>query len=289
MTRTLVLLTALALGPVAAQAPCSLGQFEADAEGWQPGENAGSAYRATSMANGPGVPYAGTGMLEWTLGDGSTLTDEFRSVYKLFEPALDLTETPLVSLAVNTYGRPDASERDFEVRVRVWSGGVAGCERYVGGVAEVRTATIGKNVWTPVQVDFSGFAGLGAVDKVDVGVRITTLRESGWFGRHQIDAVEARALATSAAPEAEGGVLLVGVPYPNPARGRAALQVAAPTLQRVRVVVVDVLGREVAVPFDDTLGPEGRSVTVTGLAPGTYAVLVEGGGVRAVRRLTVVR
>ena len=270
----------------AAQSPCSLGSFEAGADGWVAGADAGGAGRVETSLNAPGVPFAGSGMLEWTTESDATLTTDFRTVYRIFETPLDLTETPLLTLAVNTYGRPGSP--DYQARVRVWSGGVVGCGRYVGGVSAERTVPIERNAWTPLTVDLSGFEGLAAVDKIEVGVRLPGEDVSGWLGRHQLDAVEARVLAVDADPGPERAG--VGVPYPNPATRRATIRVVPAGPGRVRVTVVDVLGRAVRTAHDGPLaGATDVAIDVAGLAAGPYAVVVVGSGAPAVRRLVVVR
>ena len=84
----------------------------------------------------------------------------------------------------------------------------------------------------------------------------------------------------------------VGVPFPNPTAGGAALDVAVAEVQHVRVAVYDALGRTVAVALDGEVRP-GAPARVAlggaGLAPGAYVVRVDGATVREVRRLTVTR
>lgn len=91
-------------------------------------------------------------------------------------------------------------------------------------------------------------------------------------------------VADDASPSAAAGLSL-SAPAPNPASAvRLTLTVETP--QAVRVAVVDALGREVAVLWDgETRGA--RDVVVSGLAPGTYAVVARGEGGTVVRRVTV--
>lgn len=91
-------------------------------------------------------------------------------------------------------------------------------------------------------------------------------------------------VADDASPSASAGLSL-SAPAPNPAASvRLTLTVDAP--QPVRVAVVDALGRAVAVLWDgETRGA--RDVVVSGLAPGTYAVVARGAGGTVVRRVTV--
>lgn len=288
MRFSLVLALLLGGAPALAQSPCVIASFETGTDGWVAGENTGTASRVTTMENAPGVPYAGNGMLEWTLANANVRTDAFRLVSRRFDTPLDLTDTPILTLAVNTYGRPDVAERAFEARVRVWTGGVAGCGRVVGSVATVFTEAIAKNAWTPLALDLSETADLSAVRKIEVGVRIPSAGGTGWFGRHQIDAVEARVVETSteAGPESSG----VGLPYPNPTAGPFTIRLGAGVPQQVRVSVVDALGRTVLTAFDgETAGSRDLAIDASRLAPGLYLVHVEGDDVRETRRLLVTR
>ena len=61
----------------------------------------------------------------------------------------------------------------------------------------------------------------------------------------------------------------------------------APAPTRVRAVVLDALGRAIAVVYDGpAAGP--LAVDVSGLAPGVYALRVTAASETAVRRFTVV-
>ncbi|MEM6327235.1 MAG: endonuclease, partial [Bacteroidota bacterium] len=74
-------------------------------------------------------------------------------------------------------------------------------------------------------------------------------------------------VAAEPEPEASVHLALLG---PNPFRETTRILVHAP--RRVRVSVVDVLGREVAVLADRRLGGGEEILTVSGLAPGIYTV-----------------
>ena len=77
---------------------------------------------------------------------------------------------------------------------------------------------------------------------------------------------------------------------PNPARGGARLTVTVPEPERVRVIVTDALGREVARLHDGELSGSAELMLDTSrLAPGVYVVRVEGDTATEVQRLTVVR
>ena len=89
-----------------------------------------------------------------------------------------------------------------------------------------------------------------------------------------------------AAPE-----LSLRAPWPNPARGAARLAFTVPTAGPVRLSVVDVLGREVAVLADGARDAGRHEVAVPAgrLAAGTYAIVLRAGGAQRVERWTVVR
>jgi len=82
----------------------------------------------------------------------------------------------------------------------------------------------------------------------------------------------------------------VSLARPNPASGRSAVRVAVPVAERVRVSVLDALGREVAVAFDAVVsGAREVPLDTARLAPGVYVVRVVGTSFAESRALTVVR
>jgi len=79
--------------------------------------------------------------------------------------------------------------------------------------------------------------------------------------------------------------------YPNPATQRAMLGMDLPEPGRVRAVLYDALGRQVALLANEDR-PAGRhalAIQVAGLPAGAYVVRVEAGGDSVMQRLTVVR
>lgn len=86
-------------------------------------------------------------------------------------------------------------------------------------------------------------------------------------------------------------VLSIEPPRPNPARGAAVVPYAVPEAGRVRVSVVDLLGREVAVLVDteEAAGAHQARLAAGRLAAGVYVVRVQAGQAQRVARLTVVR
>ena len=95
---------------------------------------------------------------------------------------------------------------------------------------------------------------------------------------------------TSGAPSPSTVTLTLGPPRPNPSAGRITFDLVLPTPGHVRAVVLDALGREVAVLHS---GEVGRSLTLAvdglRLAPGVYTLAVWSDDDRARSRFTVVR
>lgn len=82
----------------------------------------------------------------------------------------------------------------------------------------------------------------------------------------------------------------LSAPRPNPTAARATLDLTAPVGERVRVTVVDVLGREVAVAFDGVVPASAEvAVDLSAQPSGLYVVRVQGERVSGARVLTVAR
>ena len=94
-------------------------------------------------------------------------------------------------------------------------------------------------------------------------------------------------VADEASPSA-GAAL--SAPRPNPAAGRATLNLTLDAPQAVRATLHDALGRTVAVLHDgDADGTVALSVDASALAPGVYVVRAVGERLSETRRLTVAR
>ena len=87
-----------------------------------------------------------------------------------------------------------------------------------------------------------------------------------------------------AAPE-----LTLRAPVPNPSRGGATVSFTASGAEAVRVSVVDMLGREVAVLADGELAAGAHEARLPRLASGAYVVRLLGGDAALAERFTVVR
>ncbi len=126
------------------------------------------------------------------------------------------------------------------------------------------------------------------------GVFATLDLPAGLSGEVQTSAAKAEFVVTGVvAGEGAPGVpdALALVLAPNPARGAVSVQIALPAAAEVRVSVVDLLGREVAVLADGAraAGTHTLALAAARLAPGVYAVrLVTPTGTLG-RRLTVTR
>jgi hypothetical protein len=94
--------------------------------------------------------------------------------------------------------------------------------------------------------------------------------------------------STPGPPTQTGTVLEVA---PNPFRGGAEVALTLRELSRVRVVVHDVLGREVAVLHEGAMATGAHALALDGarLPAGVYIVRVTAGGVVAARTVTLLR
>ncbi len=100
-------------------------------------------------------------------------------------------------------------------------------------------------------------------------------------------AIETSGVSTARPPDA-GVALAIG---PNPVRTVGTLEVTLDAPRQATVRLADVLGRTVATVWDGPLaaGTHRLGVDASGLAPGVYLAVVEAGGGRMVRLLTVAR
>ncbi|MEM6785851.1 MAG: T9SS type A sorting domain-containing protein, partial [Bacteroidota bacterium] len=112
-----------------------------------------------------------------------------------------------------------------------------------------------------------------------------------WRSEEGVVAVASEAEAPGKPAEA----FVLGVPYPNPTATSVAVPLALPETAEVRVAVVDLLGREVAVLAEGrrAAGTHALAFETGGLAPGVYvvqAVVATAGGTQPFQEtFTVVR
>ncbi len=99
------------------------------------------------------------------------------------------------------------------------------------------------------------------------------------------------AVAVAAEETTPEGTFLLDAAYPNPFAARTTVGFTLPVAQDVRLVVYDVLGREVAVLVDGVrqAGAQAVAFEAAGLPSGTYLVRLEAGSVWLTQRLTLVR
>lgn len=135
-----------------------------------------------------------------------------------------------------------------------------------------------------VQLTYAGFVNPAANQNGPavslVGVDASGVGEPGAGG----------AVAGEAAPVT--GRMALAQPFPNPTAGRTTLSFTTAEATDVRVSVVDVLGREVALLTDGpvTAGTHEVTVDASRLVPGVYVVRLTSGGAEAQTAwLTVVR
>ena len=140
--------------------------------------------------------------------------------------------------------------------------------------------------WTAALVDRRSGAATPLADGAPVAVDLAGTGAAPAVGRWALRLSSGSATPTETGPAAAA----VSLVRPNPAAGRATLRLSVPGAERVRVSVVDALGREVAVAFDgEVSGLATVALDTSGLAPGAYVVRVVGPSVSESRRLTVVR
>ncbi|SDX38709.1 DUF5722 domain-containing protein [Paenibacillus sp. CF384] len=163
-------------GPKTAEAAVlqtDVGSFESGTDGWQWGSNVTGLSNVTSSLNGPQTPYGGNRMGELTTS--SAAGTAWRSTYKNFSPALNVSATPYFHGAFNTYGI-NQSHTQFEVRITFTS----------GTQTLVSTQAISGDSWNELSVDLSDWAYRTSISKIEVAFRSVTY-SSAWTGKHQLD------------------------------------------------------------------------------------------------------
>ena len=92
-------------------------------------------------------------------------------------------------------------------------------------------------------------------------------------------------------PPLQGAEVAMETARPNPVRSRAAVRFTTTSAGPVRLTVFDVLGRQVAVLAEGerASGEHEAALDASRLAPGVYLLVLESGGARAVRPVTIIR
>ncbi|TDE15836.1 DUF4082 domain-containing protein [Jiangella asiatica] len=125
-------------------------------QGWQGGPGVVSVRAVPSTANGPGVPYAGSHLLEF---DGGPMIGADPRTISV-EPAepLDLSAASTVYAHVNSWGAWPLTPDSYEVTVTLHSG-----TESISATTEYEA-----NVWNRATVDVSGWEHRDEVTRIDV-------------------------------------------------------------------------------------------------------------------------
>ncbi|MEM0963948.1 MAG: T9SS type A sorting domain-containing protein, partial [Bacteroidota bacterium] len=109
----------------------------------------------------------------------------------------------------------------------------------------------------------------------------------GWTALSQNGVLSPQAVTTDGTPDVSVGIAA----YPNPTAGDLTVRFSLDRAQDGRVALYDVLGRQVAVVAEGTLaaGETTARVATSDLPSGIYVLRVEGEGVAATTRVSVVR
>ena len=141
----------------------------------------------------------------------------------------------------------------------------------------------GGHIWTATGPEVTGSNAYLRVDARDYSGNLGTDTGGGGFRilRSLLDAGSEDAVAHFA----------LAAPAPSPAVGRSLVRFAVPTITQVRITVLDVQGREVAVLADGMREP-GRytaALEATSLHPGIYFVRMQAGSTKLSRRVVVIQ
>lgn len=162
--------------PVSIAPTAQVSNFETGTDGWAACEYASSVSRASSIANSPGTPYNGSYCLDVADGtdDSSGGANAEVGVVKNYITPIDLTATPKLQLAVNSYGGcPNATT--YSCTIRVYSG---------NHIAEGKI-TYSPDQWNKMQMDLSGWAYKNSIDKIKIWFRANST--AVWAGNQQVD------------------------------------------------------------------------------------------------------
>ena len=212
-------------------------------------------------------------------------------------------------------GRPDASfgqggvvadstvawgafdvEADPEGRLDIGGSAEIGSTRVATVVRRSRRGdldlTFGQaGIATPYapRVPFGPSGGALAIDAEGRAVLMTTQNRgtTAYTFPALVRYVGRGAVAAAASPSGGAGLRIV----PNPASSASTVTLRLADAAAARVVVIDALGRTVAVLADGPLpaGETALRLDAARLPAGVYAGVAQGGSVRTVRRVTVVR
>jgi hypothetical protein len=138
-------------------------------------------------------------------------------------------------------------------------------------------------VWTVTGPEVTGDNGYLLVNARDYGGNIgTDISNSGF---------DISSAVTAVGPDAGLTAFALGAPAPNPATGHALLAFALPTSTHVRLSLLDVQGREVAVLADGMREPGHYTAALEAgsLHAGIYFARLQAMGADLTRRMVVVK
>src|SRR5690606_15086059 len=149
----------------------------------------------------------------------------------------------------------------------------------------------GATEYTEHTVDLSSYADGGTHT---VEFHSETFATNGDVTNFFVDDVvlDTTTTAIEAGPDGTPGTHALSAPYPNPARGEAALSLEVAETQRVRVEVYDALGKRVALLHDGPLAAGGAhrlALDGSALAAGVYVVRAVGERFDDLRTITLTR
>ena len=248
--------------------------------------------RGVAGAATPGVRFT----LAGTLADGTTVADEAAVVrldaagqagwdaldaskltpptaaYALVAP-VTLRNGAAMRLAVDT--RAEGVAASVPLALTATAGGTFTLA-WTANVPDGWSATL-RDAATGQTVDLA----------VDSSVAFTLGTAQDWATRFTVDLTPRGATAGDGTTAA---VFALSAPRPNPTTGAASLTLTMDRPQRVRAVLLDALGREVAVLHEgEAAGVVALTVDGRALAPGVYVVRAAGSDASLVRRLTITR
>ncbi|MCQ6559755.1 DUF5722 domain-containing protein [Paenibacillus mendelii] len=178
--------TVVSLDPILSSSgtKVSIASFNSTNDGWIAADYGISSNRVTSMANGPGTPYEGAGMLEtsFSTSTGEGGASAWKGTTKAFATPLNLSSTPYFTFAVNSYGGAPSATK-YTVKVRLYSG-----TSILEGEGEMS-----PDSWNVLGMNISQWGGKSSIDRIKVWYKANTT--SSWGGNFQIDGIEAASSA----------------------------------------------------------------------------------------------
>jgi hypothetical protein len=152
------------------------------------------------------------------------------------------------------------------------------------GVPMGTTSYVGSD-WDPI------FVGIAAGGGLIGSIVINDADDSPEIPSPFVDDLAFGTPAVATEPSALPERLTLASPYPNPSRTAATLAYGLSEATDVRLVLYDILGREVAVVAEGTHGAGAHTAMLdtSRLASGLYVARLTAGSEAATRRLTVVR